>query len=163
MLKAVYPGSFDPLTNGHVYIAKRAADIFGHCVVAVLNNSEKDSMFSKEERVEMISEVFKDDENISVVSFDGLLVELMKQLDSRVIVRGLRALSDFEYEFQIAQLNRQLAPEVETFFIATDPRFSFLASRAVKDVFKWGGKICDMVPPAILKRMNALRDSNQGK
>jgi len=163
MIKVDYPGSFDPLTNGHVYIAKRAADIFGHCVIAVLNNSEKSSMFSKEERVQMIREVFNDDENISVVSFDGLLVELMKQLESRVIIRGLRALSDFEYEFQIAQLNRQLAPEVETFFIATEPRFSFLSSRAVKDVFKWGGKICDMVPSAVLKHMHDLKNNTENK
>ena len=158
MLKAVYPGSFDPLTNGHVYIAKRAADIFGHCVIAVLDNSEKNSMFTKKQRVEMIKQVFKQEKNISVVSYDGLLVELMKELESRVIVRGLRALSDFEYEFQIAQLNRQLAPEVETFFIATEPRFSFLSSHAVKDVFKWGGKICDMVPEEILKQMTKLKN-----
>ena len=160
MLKAVYPGSFDPLTNGHVYIAKRAADIFGKCVIAVLDNSEKKSMFTKKERLEMIREVFKNDKNITAAAFDGLLVEFMKKEKSRVIVRGLRALSDFEYEFQIAQLNRQLAPEVETFFIATEPRFSFLASHAVKDVFKWGGNIADMVPEEILKRMNAAKNKN---
>ena len=160
MLKAVYPGSFDPLTNGHVYIAKRAADIFGKCVIAVLDNSEKKSMFSKAERVDMIRSVFKNDKNISVAAFDGLLVEFMKKEKSRVIVRGLRALSDFEYEFQIAQLNRQLAPEVETFFIATEPRFSFLASHAVKDVFKWGGNISDMVPQEILERMVKLQNKD---
>ncbi len=160
MLKAVYPGSFDPLTNGHVYIARRAADIFGKCVIAVLDNSEKKSMFTKKERVEMIREVFKNDKNITAAAFDGLLVEFMKKEKSRVIVRGLRALSDFEYEFQIAQLNRQLAPEVETFFIATEPRFSFLASHAVKDVFKWGGNIADMVPEEVLKRMKAAKNYN---
>lgn len=159
MLKVVYPGSFDPLTNGHIYIAKRAADIFGHCVIAVLNNAEKTSMFTKEERMDMIREVFNGDKTISVVSFDGLLVELMKQLKSRIIIRGLRALSDFEYEFQIAQLNRQLAPEVETFFIATEPRFSYLASRSVKDVFNLGGNISEMVPPAVLKYMKKSKNS----
>lgn len=157
MIKAVYPGSFDPLTNGHVYIAKRAAEIFDEVVVAVLDNSEKKCMFSKAERAEMIGEVFATAKNISVVSFDGLLADLMRKENSRVIVRGLRALSDFEYEFQIAQLNRQLAPEVETFFIATEPRFSFLASRSVKDVFRWGGNIGEMVPKEILERMNGLK------
>lgn len=121
MKKAIYPGSFDPLTLGHVDIIKRASNIVDELVVGVLNNSAKNSLFSLDERVSMIKEMTKDLPNVSVTSFDGLLVEHMKQIDATIIVRGLRAVTDFEYELQIAQTNHVENPEVETIFFDDQP------------------------------------------
>jgi pantetheine-phosphate adenylyltransferase len=151
--KAVYPGSFDPFTNGHLDITERGARIFDKLVVAVLVNSEKQAMFSVDERKMMAREAVVHLPNVSVMSFDGLLVDFMRRERSRVILRGLRALSDFEYEFQLAQMNRQLAPETETFFMVTDAKFSYLSSRNVKEVFKFGGAIQEFVPPGVFRRM----------
>jgi pantetheine-phosphate adenylyltransferase len=151
--KAVYPGSFDPFTNGHLDITERGARIFDDLIVAVLVNSEKQAMFSVEERKMMAREAAVHLPNVSVMSFDGLLVDFMRRERSRVILRGLRALSDFEYEFQLAQMNRQLAPETETFFMVTDAKFSYLSSRNVKEVFKFGGAIQEFVPPGVFRRM----------
>ncbi|MDR3320948.1 MAG: pantetheine-phosphate adenylyltransferase [Synergistaceae bacterium] len=153
MSKAVYPGSFDPFTNGHLDITERGARIFDDLIVAVLVNSEKQAMFSVEERKMMAREAAVHLPNVSVMSFDGLLVDFMRRERSRVILRGLRALSDFEYEFQLAQMNRQLAPETETFFMVTDAKFSYLSSRNVKEVFKFGGAIQEFVPPGVFRRM----------
>ncbi|MDR3255949.1 MAG: pantetheine-phosphate adenylyltransferase [Synergistaceae bacterium] len=153
MSKAVYPGSFDPFTNGHLDITERGARIFDELIVAVLVNSEKQAMFSVEERRMMSSEATVHLPNVKVMSFDGLLVDFMRRERSRVILRGLRALSDFEYEFQLAQMNRQLAPETETFFMVTDAKFSYLSSRSVKEVFKFGGAIQEFVPPGVFRRM----------
>lgn len=153
MLRAVYPGSFDPITNGHIYITERGAAIFDELIVAVLINSEKRSMFSREERQLMAREALMHLPNVKVKYFDGLLVDFMRQEQSRVIIRGLRALSDFEYEFQLAQLNRQLAPEIETFFIVTDAKYSYLSSSAVKNVAQFGGPIREMVPPGVFRRL----------
>lgn len=153
MIRAVYPGSFDPITNGHIYIAERGAALFDELVVAVLVNPEKRSTFSKEERQIMAREALIHLPNVRVKYFDGLLVDFMRQEQSRIILRGLRALSDFEYEFQLAQMNRQLAPEIETFFIVTDAKYSYLSSRGIKDAFQFGGAVKDMVPPGVFRRL----------
>lgn len=152
-IKAMYPGSFDPITNGHIYIAERAAAIFDELVVGVLINKNKKYTFSIEERESMTREALSHLPNVKVKSFDGLLVDFMRAERSRVIIRGLRALSDFEYEFQLALMNRQLAPEIETFFIVTDAKYSYLSSRVVKEVFHFGGSIKDMVPPGVYRRL----------
>lgn len=154
MIKAIYPGSFDPITNGHIYITERAASLFDELVVAVMVNSEKVPTFTNEERQRMAQEALIHLPNVKVKFFDGLLVDFMRQEQSRIIIRGLRALSDFEYEFQLAQMNRQLAPEIETFFIATDAKYSYLSSRGIKDVFRLGGAaVRDMVPPGVFRMM----------
>ena len=149
----MYPGSFDPITNGHIYIAERAAAIFGDLTVGVLNNSQKKYTFSKEERETMTREALSHLPNIRIKHFEGLLVDFMRAEQCRVIIRGLRALSDFEYEFQLALMNRQLAPEIETFFIVTEAKYSYLSSRAVKEVCHFGGAIHDMVPPGVFRRL----------
>ena len=136
MIRAVYPGSFDPITNGHIYISERAAALFDELIVAVLVNPEKRSTFSEEERQIMAREALVHLPNVKVKYFNGLLV-----------------LSDFEYEFQLAQMNRQLAPEIETFFIVTDAKYSYLSSRAIKDAFQFGGAVRDMVPPGVYRRL----------
>ena len=153
MIRAVYPGSFDPITNGHIYISERAAALFDELIVAVLVNPEKRSTFSEEERQIMAREALVHLPNVKVKYFNGLLVDFMRQQQSRIIIRGLRALSDFEYEFQLAQMNRQLAPEIETFFIATDAKYSYLSSRGIKAAFQFGGAVRDMVPPGVYRRL----------
>lgn len=153
MVKAVYPGSFDPITNGHVYIAERAASLFDELVVAILVNLQKKATFTVDERSSMAREALIHLPNVKVKAFDGLLVDFMRQERSRVIIRGLRALSDFEYEFQLAQMNRELAPEIETLFIVTEARYSYLSSSVVKEVFSFGGAIQDMVPPGVYRRL----------
>ena len=153
MNRAVYPGSFDPFTNGHLDITERGARLFDELIVAVLMNSEKNAMFSVDERKMMAREAVVHLPNVKVMSFDGLLVNFLRREKSRVILRGLRALSDFEYEFQLAQMNRQLAPETETFFMVTDAKYSYLSSRSVKEVFSFGGAIQEFVPPGVFRRM----------
>ncbi|MEG1501896.1 MAG: pantetheine-phosphate adenylyltransferase [Synergistaceae bacterium] len=154
MIKAIYPGSFDPITNGHIYITERAASLFDELVVGVLVNSEKTPTFTEQERQIMAQEALIHLPNVKVKIFNGLLVDFMRQEQSRIIIRGLRALSDFEYEFQLAQMNRQLAPEIETFFIVTDAKYSYLSSRGIKDVFNYGGAaVRDMVPPGVFRKM----------
>jgi pantetheine-phosphate adenylyltransferase len=153
MSRAVYPGSFDPFTNGHLDITQRGARIFDELIVAVLINSEKNAMFSVDERKIMAREAVVHLPNVKIMSFEGLLVDFMRQERSRVILRGLRALSDFEYEFQLAQMNRQLAPETETFFMVTDAKYSYLSSRSVKEVFQFGGAIQEFVPPGVFRRL----------
>lgn len=153
MIRAVYPGSFDPITNGHLYIAERGAAIFDELVVAVLVNPEKQATFSESERQIMAREALIHLPNVKIKAFSGLLVDFMRQEQSRVIVRGLRALSDFEYEFQLAQMNRQLAPEIETFFIVTDAKYSYVSSRGIKDAFQFGGAVQEMVPPGVYRRL----------
>ena len=153
MIRAVYPGSFDPFTNGHLDISERGAAIFDELIVAVLINSEKKATFDVDERQMMAREALVHLPNIKVKAFEGLLVDFMRQEKSRVILRGLRALSDFEYEFQLAQMNKQLAPEMETFFLVTDARYSYLSSRGVKEVYQFGGSIQDFVPPGVFRRM----------
>lgn len=153
MIRAVYPGSFDPITNGHIYIAERGAALFDELIVAVLINPDKHSTFSEEERQLMAREALVHLPNVKVKYFNGLLVDFMRREQSRVIIRGLRALSDFEYEFQTAQMNRQLAPEIETFFIVTDAKYSYLSSSSVKAAFQFGGSVREMVPPGVFRRL----------
>ena len=153
MIRAMYPGSFDPVTNGHIFIAERAAAIFDDLTVGVLNNRQKKYTFSKEEREVMTREALSHLPNVRVKHFEGLLVDFMRAEQCRVIIRVLRALSDLDYEFQLALMNRQLAPEIETFFIVTEAKYSYLSSRAVKEVFHFGGAIQDMVPPGVFRRL----------
>ena len=152
-IRAVYPGSFDPITNGHVYIAERAAAIFDEVRVSILENFQKQCEFSVEERCAMANEALNHLPNVVVDHFTGLLVDYVPQREAQVIVRGLRAMSDFEYEFQMALMNRQLAPEIETFFIVTDTRYSYLSSSVVRDIFRLGGAVDDMLPQGTLRRL----------
>lgn len=148
---AVYPGSFDPITNGHLDIIKRSADIFDKIIVGVLENPEKkNSLFTIEERVELIDKVIKDLPNIEVKSFRGLVVEFMKEVNAEVIIKGLRAVSDFEYEIQMAQMNNKLNTSIETLFMATSNNYSFLSSSLIKQVAMHGGNIEEFVPKEII-------------
>jgi pantetheine-phosphate adenylyltransferase len=152
-IRAVYPGSFDPITNGHICIVQRAAEIFEEVIVAVLMNVQKKPTFSVELRLSMAEQALIDVKNVRVCAFSGLLVNFIQSQNSKVIIRGLRAMSDFEYEFQMALMNRQLAPDVETFFIVTEPQYSYLSSSAVKNVFQFGGDISSMVPECVRNSM----------
>ncbi|WP_147531896.1 pantetheine-phosphate adenylyltransferase [Bacillus marasmi] len=150
---AVCPGSFDPLTNGHLDIIIRGAKIFDEIYVSVLNNSTKTPLFTVEERLRLIREVTKDIPNVKVDAFDGLLVDYAKRVNANSIIRGLRAVSDFEYEMQNASMNRVLDNDVETFFIMTNNQYSFLSSSIVKEVAKYGGDIHELVPPIVAKEL----------
>jgi pantetheine-phosphate adenylyltransferase len=150
---AVYPGSFDPLTNGHVDIIERGARLFDRIIVAILVNAEKSPMFTMEERVEIARAVFKDHPNVDVETFDGLLVNYMQRREANVIVRGLRAVSDFEYEMQMALMNRELAGTVETVFMMPAAQYSFISSRLIKEVFSLGGKVHGLVPELVEKKL----------
>ena len=150
MRVAIYPGSFDPITNGHLDIITRGSKIFDKLIVGVLVNIDKVGLFSIEERVELIKRVTSNLENVEVVSFNGLLVELAKRNNAKVILKGLRAVSDFEYEFQMALMNSQLDSEVETLFMTTSAANSFLSSSSVKQVAKFGGDIKGLVPDEII-------------
>ena len=152
-IKAVYPGSFDPITNGHIYIAERAAKIFDEVIVSILINERKQGAFTVEERCEMARESLAHIKNIKVDSFNGLLVDYVKQCNAGVIIRGLRAMSDFEYEFQMALMNRQLATDIETFFIVTDPKYSYVSSSSVREIFHFGGTIKDVVPETVFEKL----------
>ncbi|PLX38834.1 MAG: pantetheine-phosphate adenylyltransferase [Deltaproteobacteria bacterium] len=151
---AVYPGSFDPITNGHVDIISRASKVFDKLVVLIAVNSEKKGLFTLKERCELIREVFKDCPNIEVDSFEGLLVEYLKKRDIPVVIRGLRAVSDFEYEFQMALMNRRIYSGVETFFMASSENCSYISSRIVKEIFSLGASISDLAPEAVVSAMN---------
>ncbi len=146
---AVYPGSFDPVTNGHIDIIERAAEVFDKVYVAILKNSSKNPLFSTEERKALIERVTPHIPNVEVVSFEGLLVDFMREKQATVIIKGLRAISDFEYEFQMALTNRQLAPEVETLFMMTRAQNQYLSSSIVKEVAKYNASLEGMVPPEI--------------
>ncbi|MCT6923995.1 MULTISPECIES: pantetheine-phosphate adenylyltransferase [Bacillales] len=146
---AVVPGSFDPITNGHLDIINRAADVFDIVYVGVLNNSSKNPLFTIDERIHLIQEVTKNRPNIRVESSTGLLVDYAKEKGAQAIVRGLRAVSDFEYEMQITSMNRVLDESIETFFIMTKNQYSFLSSSIVKEVAKYGGNIAELVPPIV--------------
>ena len=153
MKKAIYPGSFDPPTLGHLDIIRRSAKMVDELVVGVLHNSAKNSLFSTEERVSMIKEVTKEFPNVMVTSFDGLLVNYMKEIDATLIIRGLRAVTDFEYELQIAQVNHVQNPEIETLFLTTNLKYSYLSSSVVKEFASHGGDISHFVPEQIIQRI----------
>jgi len=148
-MKAVYPGSFDPITNGHLDIIERAFGLFDELIVAVVENPNKKPLFTLEERVAMIRKILTDKPNIKIASFRGLLVNFLKKENAGVMVKGLRALSDFEGEFQMALLNRKLAPELETAFLMTSDRFAFLSSSAVREIASMGGCVKGLVPPLV--------------
>ena len=150
---AIYPGTFDPLTNGHVSIIKRALKLFDKLIVAILINPNKTPLFSLEERISMLNEIFKDEENVEVDTFNGLLVDYAVEKKSSVIVRGLRALSDFEYEFQMALMNRRLNREIQTVFLMTGMRWIYTSSSIIKEAAQFGGSIKGMVPPVVEKRI----------
>ena len=147
---AVCPGSFDPITNGHMDIIMRGSQIFDKIYVCVLDNTEKpNTLFTKEERVALIKEATKDMPNIIVDSYNGLLIDYARKVNAKAILRGLRAVSDFEYEMRITSMNRKLKPDVDTFFIMTDKKYSFLSSSIVKEVAKYQGDVSDLVPAVV--------------
>lgn len=150
---AVCPGSFDPITNGHVDIIKRGANIFDEVYVCVLNNSEKKSLFTTDERMELIKEATKEIPNVHVDSYNGLLVDYARKVNAKAILRGLRAVSDFEYELRITSMNKKLNEDIDTFFIMTKNQYSFLSSSIVKEVAKYNGNISDLVPPIVEKAL----------
>ncbi|WP_461813211.1 pantetheine-phosphate adenylyltransferase [Faecalimonas sp.] len=151
MLRAIYPGSFDPVTLGHMDIIKRSSKIVDELIVGVLKNNAKTPLFSVEERVKMLKEATKEFENIKVVEFEGLLVDFAKAMDAKVVIRGLRAITDFEYELQMTQTNHKLEPDVETLFLTTSIEYSFLSSTTVKEVSAFGGDITQFVPKVVVK------------
>lgn len=158
MRTAVYPGSFDPITLGHLDVISRGVKVFDKIIVGVLVNVDKTSLFNIDERVELIKRVTRMIPNVEVVSFEGLLIDFMKEYDANVILKGLRAFSDFEYEFQMALMNNKLQPEVETLFMMTSAQYSYLSSTAVKQVAKFRGElkglVPDMVIPDIINKIN---------
>jgi pantetheine-phosphate adenylyltransferase len=154
-VKAIYPGTFDPPTNGHLDLIERGAKIFDHLVVAILRNSAKDPLFTVEERVEMLKEVTAGIDNVSVATFNGLMVEFARRQGASAALRGIRAISDYEFEFQMALMNRRLAPEIETVFLQPAGRFSFVSSRLVKEVVSLDGDVTGLLPPNVLERLRA--------
>ena len=158
---AVYPGSFDPVTLGHIDVIRRASKLFDHLIIGVLNNRAKTPLFSVEERVKMLEEVTKDIPNVEVQSFDGLLIDFMRQNHAKVIVRGLRAITDFEYELQLAQMNRVIAPEIDTLFLTTNLKYAYLSSSMAKEVAMYGGDISEFLDPVIAKQVQEKYEALQ--
>jgi pantetheine-phosphate adenylyltransferase len=152
--QAIYPGSFDPITNGHIDIILRGEKLFPKIIVAVLENPKKETLFSTAERITMIREIFKDHPRITVKAFHGLLVDFARANGASIVIRGLRAVSDFEYEFQMALMNKTIAPAVETFFMMPSDKYTFLSSSLVKEVFLLGGPVSDLVPPIVERRLH---------
>jgi pantetheine-phosphate adenylyltransferase len=155
-IKAIYPGTFDPLTNGHLDLIARGAKIVDHLVVAILRNSEKGvPLFTVPERVEMIREATVGFGNVSVATFDGLLVDFAKAEGAKAVLRGIRAISDYEYEFQMAMMNRKLNPDIETLFMMPAEKYTYVSSRLIKGVFRLGGDVTALVPPLVMERLKA--------
>jgi pantetheine-phosphate adenylyltransferase len=150
---AVYPGSFDPLTNGHVDIITRGARLFDRIIVAILVNAEKAPLFTMAERVEIARTVFKDRANVEVDTFEGLLVDYVERRKAQVIVRGLRAVSDFEFEFQMALMNRRLNDKIETVFMMPAEQYTYISSRLIKEIFTLGGRVSGLVPEMVERRL----------
>ena len=152
MKTAIYPGSFDPVTLGHYDIIERSSKIFDKLIVGVLNNSAKSPLFSVEERVNMLKDVTSHFPNVEVQSFAGLLIDFVRSNDANVIVRGLRAITDFEYELQLAQMNRVIAPEIDTLFLTTNLKYAYLSSSMAKEVAMYGGDISSFLSPEIAEK-----------
>ena len=161
---AIYPGSFDPITNGHLDLIQRGAKLFDKLIVAILSNEGKQPLFSVEERVEMLHEVVRVYPNVEVDSFDGLLVDYAAAQSATVLLRGIRAISDYEYELQMALMNRRLQPGIETLFMMANEAYSFISSRLIKEVFGLGGNIGGLVPPSVEARLHRRLDkfTNRG-
>ena len=161
MLKGIYPGSFDPVTYGHLDVIERSSKLVDELIVGVLNNKAKSPLFSAEERVRMLNEVTKDMPNVTVVPFEGLLVDFARKMDAGLVIRGLRAITDFEYELQMAQTNHKMEPDVETVFLSTSLDYSYLSSTTVKEVAAFGGDISQFVPGIVAdlieEKMNKRR------
>ena len=152
-VKAIYPGSFDPLTNGHLDLIERGSKIFDELVVALLINAEKDPLFTERERIEMLRATTKKYSNVTIDTFDGLLVDYVQQQKAQAVLRGIRAISDYEYELQMALMNRKLAPGVETVFMMPADTYSYVSSRLVKEVFRLGGSVRGLVPDLVELRL----------
>lgn len=150
---AVYPGSFDPFHVGHVAIVERAGQIFGRVVVGILENTSKNALFTVEERLEIMREFYADNDAVEVLSFSGLLVNFLDEIGASIVLRGMRAVSDFEYEFQMAQMNRRLAPNVETVFLTPKEEYTYLSSRLVREVAALGGDVTGLVPEPVKYRL----------
>ena len=155
-VKAIYPGTFDPLTNGHLDLIARGAKIVDELVVAILRNSEKGTpLFTVPERVEMITEAVAGFDNVTVATFNGLLVDFCRDQGAKAVLRGIRAISDYEYEFQMAMMNRKLDPELETLFMMPAEKYTYVSSRLIKGVFQLGGDVSALVPPLVVERLKA--------
>lgn len=154
MRTILYPGSFDPVTNGHIDVARRASSIFDRVVIAVASNAEKSPLFSTEERMELLRDACRDIRNIEISCFDGLLVNALAKFDASAVIRGLRAVSDFEYEFQMALMNRGLNEKCETLFMMPSPEYSYVSSRLIKEIAKCGGDVSSFVPPVVAEAMS---------
>jgi pantetheine-phosphate adenylyltransferase len=165
-VRAIYPGTFDPPTNGHLDLVSRGAKIFDHLIVAVLRNSSKGApLFTTGERVEMLHEATREFGNVSVQTFDGLLVDFARQQGARAVLRGIRAISDYEYEFQMAMMNRKLDKALETVFMMPAEKYTYVSSRLIKGVYQLNGDISELVPPLVLRRLQdkrAARESSLG-
>ena len=159
-MRAIYPGSFDPVTFGHLDIICRSSKIADELIIGVLKNNAKSPLFSLEERVKMLEEVTKDYHNVKVVPFEGLLVDFAKNMKADIVVRGLRAITDFEYELQMAQTNRIMAPDVDTIFLTTSLQYAYLSSSTVKEVAYYGGDISKFVPPEVVRAIQAKMQKN---
>ena len=151
--KVVYPGSFDPISNGHVDLAERGLNIFGELIVAVARNLAKATLFSADERVEMAREVFRDVPGVTVQSYEGMTVDFVRSVGAHVMLRGIRTISDFEYEFQMALTNRHFADDIETLFMMTSNEYSFLSSHFIKEAVALGADVSALVPPAVERRL----------
>ena len=160
-VKALYPGTFDPPTNGHIDLILRGSRLFDHLLVAALVNPAKSPMFTLDERLEMLREVTAGIPNVSIGTFNGLMVDFAHQQGCTAVLRGIRAISDYEYEFQMALMNRRLAPEIETVFLQPAGRYSFVSSRMLKEISSLGGDVTGLLPPTVLRRMRA-RQGNGG-
>jgi len=162
-VKAIYPGTFDPLTNGHLDLIARGAKIVDELVVAILRNTEKGApLFTVPEREEMIFEATREFGNVSVTTFNGLLVDFARQQGAKAVLRGIRAISDYEYEFQMAMMNRKLDPELETLFMMPAEKYTYVSSRLIKGVFQLGGDVTALVPPLVMERLKTKRAAMDG-
>ena len=161
MIKAVYPGTFDPLTRGHEDLVRRASTLFGSLVLAIADSKAKRTFFTLQERVEMAREVLPDVKNLQIVGFTGLLIDFVRKHDARVVLRGLRAVSDFEYEFQLAGMNRNLYPEMETIFLTPSEQHMFISATLVREIAALGGDVSEFVHPSVEKRLKAKATSGR--